>query len=554
MTGTLVTGATWVDYDMDGYLDLIQGTDNGTVLNVMHNNGNGTLSKVSNALLGITSSTSVDTTWGVADIDNNGTQDLYMVGKVGDILYKNNATATPFLDLKVQGSAGITPLYGAKVQVFEHGSATVAFTQFLLGGSGQVNGLDDLHFYGLDSSKTYDVKVTYAIDQDATATVNLNAVTTTFDNGGAGYAASTSLAPITLTVANNATSVSAGVTTYTGTSGDDAFTASALGREVFVGDAGTDTLSFGDGAGAGAVATWTSINSKGATGATGETNFTTNFTGPGTSWSGIDAVQYDSGVDIVTDGVGLASIKLGAGNDQLFIGSGAVGATGVVYDGELGSNTLSFAAFGTAMTMTATANMAGTLAGGLAGTFASFSTVIGSALADTLDFSLYTSAVTLNGGAGGDVMKGGTLADNITGGAGNDTITGNEGNDIITITLGGVDTIKYLALASGSANALWGNGTETITGFVTNKDAVSDGTTEDKLDMSAIFSGQGISGITTANLSTYLSTTAATNSVIQIDRDGAGSAYAMTNFITLNAVSLTNADLANMLTAGQLVI
>jgi Ca2+-binding RTX toxin-like protein len=151
-------------------------------------------------------------------------------------------------------------------------------------------------------------------------------------------------------------------------------------------------------------------------------------------------------------------------------------------------------------------------------------------------------------------MKGGSLNDNITGGAGNDTITGNEGNDTVTITLGGVDTIKYLALASGSANALWGNGTETITGFVTNKDAVSDGTTEDKLDLSAIFSGQGISGITTANLSTYLSTAAATNSVIQIDRDGAGSAYAMTNFITLNAVSLTNADLANMLTAGQLVI
>jgi Ca2+-binding RTX toxin-like protein len=151
------------------------------------------------------------------------------------------------------------------------------------------------------------------------------------------------------------------------------------------------------------------------------------------------------------------------------------------------------------------------------------------------------------------VIKGGSGLDTITGGTGNSTITGNGGNDLIDISAGGQNVLKYLALSSGTTNATWGNGADTVTGFNTNKDTVLDAT-DDKIDLSAIFSGQGITGITTANLTTYLSTSAATNSVIQIDRDGAGGAYGMTSLLTLNAVSLTNADLANMLTAGQLIL
>jgi hypothetical protein len=544
MTNLLSKSAVWLDYDMDGYLDLIQASTDSPLLHMWHNDGNGTFSKASNALAGLTHATAkAEGGWAVADVDNNGTQDLYMLGNTVDLLYKNNATPTAFLSLKVLGSVGSTPLYGAKVQVFEHGSSTAAFTQFVLSGESYATHTDELRFYGLDASKTYDVQVTYAIDQDASATVNLQAVTTTFDNGGAGYSASTTLTPVTLIVANNATAASTGVTTTTGTTGDDTFTAAATGKQVIIGLAGTDTLSLGDGAGAGSVGTWTSINSKDATGATGETNFTTNFTGPGTSWSGIDALQFDSGADVVADGVGVASIHLGGGYDTLLLGAGAAGATGLTYNGGAGTNTLGFSSAGFAMNLVATGDLAGTISGGVTGSVFNFTNFRGSALADTLDLSLYTSALTILGSAGGDT---------VIGGSGNDIIESGAGNDTSTITAGGVDTLKFLALASGSANALWGNGADTVTGFGTNKDAVLDAG-EDKIDLSAIFSSKGFT-VNSGNLSDYLNTAAATNAVLQIDRDGTGGAYAMTDLLTINGVSLTNADLANMLTAGQLVL
>ncbi len=162
--------------------------------------------------------------------------------------------------------------------------------------------------------------------------------------------------------------------------------------------------------------------------------------------------------------------------------------------------------------------------------------------ADTVDLSgaksfttlaglIYTRPFVVNAGGGDDTIKGSLADDKLTGGT-------------------GTDTFVFSMINSSSATA--GNGNDTIADFTTNKDAVLDAN-EDKIDLSAIFSGQGIT-VDSGNLSTYLNVVSGTNSQLQIDRDGAGTAYTFTTIATLTGVNMANADLNNLLTSGQLVL
>ena len=131
------------------------------------------------------------------------------------------------------------------------------------------------------------------------------------------------------------------------------------------------------------------------------------------------------------------------------------------------------------------------------------------------------------------------------GGAGNDTITGGTGND----------TFMWLAGDAGTTTA-----TDTIKNFTT-----WNGTSGDRLDLSALLTG-GASSSTT--LSNWIKTVAtgqtvngvANSTVITIDVDGAGSGT-VTQVINLEGVNLLNgvlgttldAQLGNLKTNGVLI-
>ena len=98
-----------------------------------------------------------------------------------------------------------------------------------------------------------------------------------------------------------------------------------------------------------------------------------------------------------------------------------------------------------------------------------------------------------------------------------------------------------------------------MTGFATNKDTVPDAD-EDKIDLSAFMTqieidiGGGLV-IDSTNITDYLTaTTSGGNTTLLLDRDGTGMTYAATALVNLQGVSFVTSDLANMVTAGQIVL
>jgi Ca2+-binding RTX toxin-like protein len=251
---------------------------------------------------------------------------------------------------------------------------------------------------------------------------------------------------------------------------------------------------------------------------------------------GNDTILSGATADSVSDfgaaGAGSDSINLGAGNDTVY--AGAEGSnTHDTFVGGAGTDLLSYFS-GIAMTLTATGVTSG---GEVTGTvvdarnnlddFQGFESFEGSSLSDLLDFHAVIGVnITVTAGLGNDTLLGGGGNDNLTGAAGQDT---------------------YRWALINASNGNGGNGLDTISGFFSDKNNTL-AASEDILDLKALFSGQTI---TTANLASYVQMTGST---LQVDRDGVGSTYAMTDLVTLTGVTLTNADLQNLLTAGQLVL
>jgi Ca2+-binding RTX toxin-like protein len=138
-------------------------------------------------------------------------------------------------------------------------------------------------------------------------------------------------------------------------------------------------------------------------------------------------------------------------------------------------------------------------------------------------------ADTLTGDAGADLLSGGAGNDSLSGGAGDDVLLGGLGADTLTGG-GGADTFKFML----------GDGGTTINSGVTEiiKDfSINDG---DKLDLSDLFKGSGVSSQdfnTTAgvfgNLSNYLQLTqSGNNAVLRVDIHG-----------TANKAGFTSPDL-----------
>ena len=84
-------GASWADYDNDGYLDLFVGSYYETSFNLLfHNQRDGTFSKVDDNPIAHEASRTITGVWG--DYDNDGWIDLFVVNRneANNSLYKNN--------------------------------------------------------------------------------------------------------------------------------------------------------------------------------------------------------------------------------------------------------------------------------------------------------------------------------------------------------------------------------------------------------------------------------------------------------------------------------
>src|SRR5205823_5136979 len=103
----------------------------------------------------------------------------------------------------------------------------------------------------------------------------------------------------------------------------------------------------------------------------------------------------------------------------------------------------------------------------------SFSRIIIQGLAgnDTLDASASPIPVTLNGGAGNDLLLGGAGADSLQGGSGNDTLFGGRGND----TLHGNDGNDYLSAGPGADQLFGEAGNDQLFSFDHEIDALDSG-------------------------------------------------------------------------------
>ncbi|CAG9167131.1 Ig-like domain-containing protein [Cupriavidus pampae] len=232
-------------------------------------------------------------------------------------------------------------------------------------------------------------------------------------------------------------------------------------------------------------------------------------------------------------------------------------------------NSLSISATDTTgLTSTSTASQllsAGVLANLLGGTQPS-AIIEGTTAANTLNGSAgddrmygYAGNDTLNGGGGNDLLRGGAGNDTLNGGAGNDILIGGSGNDTLTGGTGG-DVFLWEV---GAADNTGGNGSDVITDFVVATGPNQPGA--DRIDISALLVGYTadadgpahyVNGVATIDagdsIRNFLSVTNVNgNTVIAIDRDGTGAAFASQTLVTLNNVTT---NLETLLANHQLVV
>src|SRR5439155_12771250 len=84
-------GSAWADYDNDGDLDLFV-TNAGSGNSLYRNNGDGSLTKLTNTVVALDRKTSTSCAWG--DYDNDGYVDLFVANGIdnseNNFLYHNN--------------------------------------------------------------------------------------------------------------------------------------------------------------------------------------------------------------------------------------------------------------------------------------------------------------------------------------------------------------------------------------------------------------------------------------------------------------------------------
>ncbi|MCW1917628.1 Hint domain-containing protein [Rhodobacter sp. KR11] len=149
---------------------------------------------------------------------------------------------------------------------------------------------------------------------------------------------------------------------------------------------------------------------------------------------GVDAIYGGTGNDILDGGTAGDSLFGGGGDDRILL-TGTFGAD-TIQGGETTDEVTGDTVDASALTAAISVVFSGAEAGSItsANTTATFSQIEGlvlAGLADSLNATLATSAVTADLGAGNDTAWGGSGADTLIGGGGADSILSGAGNDLV---------------------------------------------------------------------------------------------------------------------------
>ena len=197
----------------------------------------------------------------------------------------------------------------------------------------------------------------------------------------------------------------------------------------------------------------------------------------------------DGDTEIVNAGAGDDTINAGAGADTIWGGDDAdiIQLTNGFGDDRIGGghggtddDTIDASALTSGVTLTMTGDESGSLSDGSdTATFTEIETFILTDQADSVDGTLDTVGMDIDGLGGDDTIYGGDGGDTIYGGDGDDTIVGSDGDDTLTGGAGN-DTFVYTP----------GDGSDTITDFNTgNSGTLNDGdsTNNDFIDLSGFY-------------------------------------------------------------------
>jgi hypothetical protein len=135
------TGSAWGDYDNDGWLDLFVCNSSlntaGQINYLYHNNGNGTFSQVTTGTFPTDISYGRGASWG--DYDNDGDLDLHVANEYysNDFLYQNNGNSNHWINIKCYGTVSNKSAIGTRINVKAViNGAPVWQTNFVSGQSG----------------------------------------------------------------------------------------------------------------------------------------------------------------------------------------------------------------------------------------------------------------------------------------------------------------------------------------------------------------------------------------------------------------------------------
>jgi len=115
------TGSAWGDYDNDGWLDLFVSNSSlnvpGQINYLYHNNANGTFTQVTTGTFPTDISDGRGTSW--CDYDNDGDLDLHVANELNsdDFLYQNNGNSNHWINIKCYGTASNKSAIGTRISV-----------------------------------------------------------------------------------------------------------------------------------------------------------------------------------------------------------------------------------------------------------------------------------------------------------------------------------------------------------------------------------------------------------------------------------------------------
>lgn len=230
--------------------------------------------------------------------------------------------------------------------------------------------------------------------------------------------------------------------------------------------------------------------------------------------AGNDSIDSGVDTDTVFGGTGNDTINASEDDDTLFGGDDAdvfqmgdgLGDDSIVGgEGGTDNDTIDASALTSGVTVTFTGDEAGGVDGvGTDATFAEIENLILTDQDDTVDGSASSESMSIDAGAGDDVLTGGTGDDTLNGGDGDDTINLNDGfgSDVIDGGSGDEtdgDTLDASDLTGGTTVTTSGDGTGTITDGVDTAsfadiETIETGSNDDSIDASADADGMTLIG------------------------------------------------------------